>query len=192
MGRILTAVIGLGALGWVAYQYLQGGSWMRGGTTGEPPLQIASVEVERLRPERTECWPGVQLLRPHEIERAEPPCVVERKAMPLVGLHQEVIVLLQFGRVDPPTARHAEMEDQRVAAIRGDRPVLRAAAEAGDASPRQPLSKIFGKRSAKVRAARLDARQLPPVEHSGKAADRRFDFGKLRHKPRMARARQGG
>ena len=86
--------------------------------------------------------------------------------------------------------RHAEVEDQGVAAVGADQPEFRAAAEAGDRCAGQPLAEIFGECAAQVGPAHLDPRQPAPVEHALQPADGRLDFGKFGHAPRYGEGRQ--
>ena len=95
---------------------------------------------------------------------------------------QQMVVLADLRRIDPPAARHAEMEDHRVAAIGVDQPIFGAPAEAGDPRAGQPLAQIGRERPAQVGAARLDARDAGgPSSTRLKPADGGFDFGQLRH-----------
>ena len=129
----------------------------------------------------------VQLGCRHEIDRAESPRIVERQPFPLVGLEQQMVVLLELRMIDPPAPRHAEVEDHRVVAIRVDETVFRPPAEARDLRPGQPLAKVLRKRPPQIRAPRFDTCDPPALQHPLKAADGGFDFGQLRH-----RARYGG
>ena len=66
----------------------------RGGAPGQSALQLSRVEVERLRPERPERRPILKAARTHQVQRTEPPGVVQRDAAVVVGLDDEVVVLL--------------------------------------------------------------------------------------------------
>ena len=117
--------------------------------------ELAGVEIERLGPKRLERRPVVELVCRHQVERAEAARIVERHPPPLVGLDDEMVVLADLGRIDAPVARHAEMEDQRVAAIGIDQPVFGPAPKAGDPRAGQPLAEIRREAPAAGRAAAL-------------------------------------
>ena len=99
-----------------------------------------------------------------------------------------MIVLAELGRIDPPAARHAEVEDHRVAAVGVDQPIFGAAAEPGHPRAGQPLAEVGRERPAQVGAARLDARDAAGPEHVLQPADGGFDFGKLGHGRRIWRS----
>ena len=71
-------------------------------------------------------------------------------------------MLAELARVDPPVARHAEVEDHRVAAVGVDQPIFGAAAEAGHPRAGQPLAEVDREGPAQVGAARLDAAMRRP------------------------------
>ena len=75
----------------------------------------------------------------------------------LLRLEHQMVMLAELVGIDPPGARHAEVEDHRVAAVGVDQAVFGAPAERGDPCTRQPLAKIDRKGPAQVGAARLDA-----------------------------------
>ncbi len=87
----------------------------------------------------------------------------------------------ELGRVDPPAARHAEMEDEGIASVGGDEPVFGAAREAGDRRAGEPLAQVDGKGAPQVRPPRLDGHQPSPLKHGNEALYRGFDLGQLRH-----------
>ena len=99
-------------------------------------------------------------------------------------------MLADRARIDPPVARHAEVEHQSVAAVGVDQAVFGTAAKSAHPRPGKPLAKIDWKRATKVGATRLDARQAAALKHLGQAADRRLDFGKLGHGVDMAKGCQ--
>ena len=101
-----------------------------------------------------------------------------------------MVVLLSLGRINAPPARHAEMKDERVAAIRIDQPVFRASTKPGDLRAGQPLSQIHRERPAQVRASRFNARDSPALEDALEATNGGLDFRKLRHAGDMAEPRQ--
>ena len=72
----------------------------------------------------------IERVGPHQVERSEAARVVEREPPPRIGLDHHMVVRADRRRVDPPVARHAEMEDQRVAAVGLDQPVFGAARQA--------------------------------------------------------------
>ena len=116
----------------------------RRGAAGEPPLAArAAIEVRAAPgPSAANGGQSSSSSVAHQVERAEAARVVEREPPALVGLDQQMIVLADLGRVDPPAARHAEMEDQRVAAVGVDQPIFRAAAKPGDPRAGQPLAEV--------------------------------------------------
>jgi hypothetical protein len=92
-----------------------------------------------------------------------------------------MIVRQQFGRIDPPTPRHAEMEDQRVATIAIDKPIFRAPPQSADDRARHPLAQVDGDRFAQIRTARLHPRQALAKQYGLEPADGGFDFGEFWH-----------
>ena len=80
------------------------------------------------------------------------------------------------------------MENKAVTAVRFDNTAFRPAPEAGHPRSGQPLAKIDRKRSAKIRAPRLNTIEPTALQHLFQAADSRFNFGKLRHAHDMADA----
>ena len=97
------------------------------------------------------------------------------------GLQQHMVMALDRCRIEPHPPRHAEVEDERVAAAGIHQPELGAPRQAGDARTRQPPDQIDGQRPAQVRAARLDARDLGAIQHRAQAAHDRLDLGEFRH-----------
>ena len=97
-------------------------------------------------------------------------------------------MLVEFGGVDAPVPRHAEVEDQSVAAIGRNEPIFCPPSEAGDPRPGQSLAKVLRHRSAQVGPARLDPYEPPAPEDGLQPADGGFDFGKFRHQPVIARS----
>jgi demethylmenaquinone methyltransferase/2-methoxy-6-polyprenyl-1,4-benzoquinol methylase len=73
------------------------------------------------------------------------------------------------------------MDNQAVAAISIYHAIFRAAAEPDDASAGEALAEIVRKCSPQIGPPRLHPRNPPALQHVGKAADGRLDFGKLRH-----------
>ncbi len=162
----------------------------RGSAAAQALPQLARIQLERLGTERLERRPVVQLAGRHEIDRPEPPRIVECKALPLVRFEQQMVVLPEARMVDSPTARHSEVEDHRVVAVGVDQPVFRAAAEARHPGARQALAEILRERASQVRPPGFDARDSPAFENSGEATDRCLDFGKLGHGRDMAKQAQ--
>lgn len=158
----------------------------RGASACQPPLQVARIEVERLGPESGERGPFVKNLRRHQVYGPESPRVIESQPRSLVGLDQQMIVLLQLIAIDAPASRHAEVEHQGVLAIGVDQSVFRTAAEVRDGGPCQPLPKLNRKWTAQVGTAGLDVPDPPAFQDSGKSADRCFDLGKFGHGSDMA------
>src|SRR4051794_2966982 len=63
-------------------------------------VDVTKVEAERFRPERLERRPLVERIRRDEIDRTEPPRIVEREPLSFIGLEQKVIVLPERRMVD--------------------------------------------------------------------------------------------
>ena len=78
---------------------------------------------------------------------------------PLIGLEDQMIVRQQLGRIDAPAARHAEMEDHRVAAIGLDQPVFGAPAKPRHRRAGQPLAEILAGTAGADRRGASDPRQ---------------------------------
>lgn len=101
-----------------------------------------------------------------------------------------MVVRAKLVRIDPPFAGHAQVEDHGVPAIRVDEAVFRAAVEPGHPRACQSLPEVGRKRPPQVQPALLDALDRSALEDLGKAPNRRFNFGQLRHSPDMAARRQ--
>ena len=95
-------------------------------------------------------------------------------------------MLADFARVDPPMARHAEVKNQRIAAIGIDQPVFGPPAQADNPRTGQPLAEVDRQGVTKVGPPRLDPFDATAVEDMGEATDSCFDFGKFRHQGDMA------
>ena len=154
----------------------------RRSTTLKALLQVANVEVQRFRTERLERGPFRKFRRSFQVERPETPRIVERDPPPLVRLDDEMVVLLDLGRIDAPAPGHSEVEDEGVTAVRVDQPVFGPAPKAGHARPRKALTEIDRHRSAQIRPTRLDACNPMSLEHAFQAANGGLDFGKLWHR----------
>jgi hypothetical protein len=76
--------------------------------------------------------------------------------MTVIRADQDVIVLLDLRRIDPPSARHAEVENQSVAAIGIDQSIFGPPAEARYTSANQALAKTVWHRPPQVRAAEFE------------------------------------
>lgn len=92
-----------------------------------------------------------------------------------------MIVLEQLERIESHAARHAEVENHRVAAIGIDKAVFGAAAAGDDGGTGEALAETFGERPAQAVAVEGDAGELVPGPGGGQAAHDGFDFGELRH-----------
>jgi len=88
-----------------------------------------------------------------------------------------MIVLFDFRGINPPSSRHAKMEDKRIASVGADQAVFGTAAELDDPSARQALAQVDWKRAAQVGSPGLNARYPMSFKHTLKAADGRLDFG---------------
>lgn len=138
--------------------------------------------AKRLGAECGDSWPVFQLNLVHKVDRAESSRVVQGQPM-MRGLDHKVIVLAQFGRIDPPSPAHAQVKDQSPAPIGVDQPIFGAAPQPSHPRARKRLHKIGGKGAAKVGAAHVDAHDLFALEDLRETAHRGFDFGKFWHIP---------
>ena len=100
---------------------------------------------------------------------------MDRRA-PRLGADQQVIVREQFARIDSPAPRHAEMEDERIAAIGIDQPVFGPTAQVRHGRARHALAQVDRDRFAQVGAARLDRGQALALQHGLQPAHGGFDF----------------
>ena len=100
-----------------------------------------------------------------------------------------MVVLPDLARIDPPVARHAEVEDQGVAAIGVDQPVFGAAPKSAHPRAGQSLAEIEWQGAPQVEPPRLDVGDALAVKNAREAADGRLDFGKLGHARDMAEPR---
>ena len=90
-------------------------------------------------------------------------------------------MLVEFGGIDPPVPRHAEVKDQCVAAIGRNEAIFGSAPKVGDPRAGQPLTNVLRHRAAQVGPPRLDPIEAAALQHGFEAADGSFDFWKLRH-----------
>ena len=74
----------------------------RRGAPAQPVLQVAGIELHRLRPKRGNCRPVGDRVGPHQVERPEAAGIVEREAPAIVGFKQSMIVIVDFGGGDRP------------------------------------------------------------------------------------------
>ena len=74
-------------------------------------------------------------------------------------------MFVEPGRIDPPGARHSEVEYHRVATICVDESIFGTPPQIGDQSTRKPLPKVGGECTAKVGPARLDPPYVAALEH---------------------------
>lgn len=161
----------------------------RRGAAGESPFKLARIEADGLGTERLEGRPFAKLCRAHEIERAEAAGVIESEPAPLVGYHDEMVVLPKLGRVDTPVARHAEMKDERVAPVSVDEAIFGSAPKTRHPRARQSLAKIIRQCSPEVRPTGFDRVDPAPSKDSRKASDSGLNFGKFGHAPRYGEGR---
>ena len=105
---------------------------------------------------------------------------LKRDPPPLVGFEQQMVVLGDSAGIDAPVPGHAEMEDERVAAVGVDQTVFRAAPKPVTARPVSRWPRSTGR--ARGPAAVPRRGEAAPFEHTRKAADGGLDFGKLRHR----------
>ena len=93
----------------------------------------------------------------------------------------EMIVLLDGLGLDPPAARHAEVEDHRLAAIGVDQAIFGAAAQRRDFRSGHRLDQAGWERAAQVRAIDRHAGDSLPLKVARQAAHGGFDFGQFGH-----------
>src|SRR3546814_1956050 len=92
-------------------------------------------------------------------------------------------------RRNPPAAGHAEVEDQRIAAIGVDQAVFGAPPQPCHARAGHPLSQVGRYRPPQFGAARLHPDERLAFQHRTQPADGGFDFGKLGHGAKSLMAR---
>lgn len=156
-----------------------------------PPTQSlakpARLQIDRLRPKLGDRSPAPDIRSRHQVDRAEPPGVVQRQPAAIVCLEQQMVVRVDFAGIDSPLAGHPEVEDERVAAIGVDEPELASAPKPADRCACQPLAEVRRKSPAKVGPPQLHADDPPPEQHLLQSSDRCFDFGEFRHHRDMAK-----
>jgi hypothetical protein len=158
----------------------------RSSPAGEPPPQVTGIKIERFGPKCSKGRPIVEFQGADQVQRAEPTRIVERKAPALVGLDQDMIVLFDFARIDPPAPGHSKVEHQRIPTIGVDQSIFGAAPQPDDCCARQSLAKIDWERPSKVRPSSLDTCNSSTLKNPGKSADCGFDFRELGHSGDMA------
>ena len=98
------------------------------------------------------------------------------EASAFIGFNQQMVVLANIGRIDSPGARHSQMEDHRVAAIRMDQSVFRPAPQPGHLGPGQALTEIHRKGAAKISASSFNSPYPAALQHLGQSAHGGFNF----------------
>ncbi len=106
--------------------------------------------------------------------------------MSVVGLDEQMIVLMKLLGIDSPLAGHAEVKDQSIPAVGIDEAEFAAPPKRGDGCARKPLAQIGGKGAAKVRPALLHTGNSSVEQDFLEAADGGFDFWELWHDVDMA------
>ena len=157
--------------------------------------EVGAVEAvaERLRPEAGEEAVRLELGRRPEVQGAEAAGVVEGDARAALDVEDDVVVLLgrrvrvvegaELRPGDEEPARHAEVQDQRLAAVEVGEQVLRAPPERRDPAAGEPLGQPRREGPAQVGAADLGARDDAPGKHGLEAAADRLDLRQFRHAP---------
>jgi demethylmenaquinone methyltransferase / 2-methoxy-6-polyprenyl-1,4-benzoquinol methylase len=145
----------------------------------------------------------LELGRRPEVHGAEAAGVVEGDPRPAVEVEHDVVVLgggredvvedadgrapcpggecRGFGQADEQPARHAEMHDQRVAAVEVGEKILRAPPEAEDPRPGQPRAEARRQRPAQVRAADVGGEDGAAGHDGLEAAAHRLHLRQLGH-----------
>lgn len=167
----------------------------RARTTGKSHGQICSrkIRAERFRAKRRESRKTIKRYSRNQIDRPESPRIVQSHC-PVGRFQDQVVVLFDYIRIEPPPARHAEVKDHRVAAISIDQAIFRAAPKPGNHGSCHPLPEISRDWTAQIGTSGFHRYKPLPKQGRLKTAHGRFDFWKLRHhiaaKMRL-RARQG-
>ena len=173
----------------------------RGDAAGEARGEVAGVEAvaERLGAEAGEQAVGLERGGRPEVDGAEAAGVVQRDPGAAVEVEDQVVVLLgrrvrvvegaDLGAGDQDAAGHAEVDDQRLAAVEGGEQVLRAAAERLDPRALQPLGQPVGERPAQVGAAHVGAGDDVADEHGLEAPAHGLDLGQLGQRRRLLAVR---
>ena len=122
---------------------------------GEPGLQPAAGRPppSGSGPSASNGRPFVELIGRHQVDRAEPPRIAQRQPPALVGLDQQMVVLAELVRVDPPvrpTCRDGRPSCRRDRCGSGH---IWRAGRASDRRPGQPLAQVVGERPAADRRA---------------------------------------
>src|SRR3546814_9226581 len=89
----------------------------------------------------------------------------------LPGPQDQMIMRSDALGIDPPSPRHAQMEDQRIPPVHGDQPIFGPAGKPRHRSACQPLPQIERYRPAQVGATRFHRCQHLPLQHRTKASD---------------------
>jgi demethylmenaquinone methyltransferase / 2-methoxy-6-polyprenyl-1,4-benzoquinol methylase len=100
-----------------------------------------------------------------------------------------MVVLLDRRMIDPPAARHAEMEDHGVIAVGVDQSVFGAPPKNSHRRACEPLAEVLWERSTQIGSPGFEARYPPALEHLFKTADSGFNFRKLGHSSAIWRTR---
>ena len=147
--------------------------------------------AEGLGAEAGEQRVGVEHGRRHEVDQAEAAGVVEGEAGAVVEVEDDVVVL--FGRRvrvvedadrgagDEDAAGHAEVDDQRLAAVEVGEEILGAAAQRGDPGAGEAGGEPRRERAAEVGAADVGVDDDAAGQDGLEAAADGLDLGKLGH-----------
>jgi len=106
------------------------------------------------------------------------------------GLKLDVVVGLRRRRVvrqDPKTSRHTHVAEEHQISLQSNQQKLGSAADKNHATPTDPGLEIRGYGKPKVRPADMNCHQPLAFQHIGQTLANRFNFGKLRHGPKVAR-----
>ena len=120
----------------------------------------------------------------NEVHHAEAPRIVERHNRTVGELEDDVIVSVGRRGVcgrDAERARHAEVDEERIAGGQIEEQVFSAAAQRLDGLSLEPGGEAFWKRKTKIRTAKQHTRDRLAAHRAFELAADRFDLGEFGH-----------
>ena len=134
----------------------------------------------------------------NQIKAANAPGIIERHHPAIARFEHDMVMFFKGFRINPHPARHAEMDNQRIAAIGLHQAIFGAPVQPGNDSPGQSLAQRLRQRPAQIGPIGNDTGEALAFPHWGQAAHHGFDFGKFGHsrdiggvcmaaKPRLSR-----
>ena len=119
-----------------------------------PQAFLRQARPQRLRPQRGEGGPFVERVLIDQVDRSEPPRIVQRQAVSF-RLQNQMVVLADLVRIDPPASAHPQVEDQHSPAVGVDEAIFGPPGEMRDPRAGESLNQFGRERATHVGAAQF-------------------------------------